>query len=83
MAVVGNSINCAQYIDCTKNPESYVLECRYPDLFSARNRECQTFTDVECGSATEPQAPCKIYPQISSILVLNSSQFFKKSYKLV
>lgn len=64
MAVVGNSINCAQYIDCTKNPESYVLECRYPDLFSARHRKCQTFTDVECGSATEPQAPCKIHPQI-------------------
>lgn len=79
MAVVGSSINCAQYIDCTQNPESNVMECRYPDLFSAKNRKCQAFTDVECGRVIEPQAPCKIkLKNIMSILKQLYSYFIIK-----
>ena len=61
-AVVGSSDNCAQYIDCAR--EGIILECRYPDLFSSRNKRCMTFTEVDCGETTEPMAPCMIYKNI-------------------
>jgi hypothetical protein len=56
--VVGSSTNCAQYIDCARQKEGYLLECKYPDLFSTSNQRCQEFTTVECEARVEPQAPC-------------------------
>ncbi|XP_062614311.1 uncharacterized protein LOC134276045 [Saccostrea cucullata] len=57
-AVVASSINCAQFINCAKSNEGFILECKYPNLFSASSRKCQTFTEVKCGGIIEPQAPC-------------------------
>lgn len=56
--------NCAKYIDCsarTSQLGNYVMECKYPQLFSTKTGKCENFETVQCDKRVEPQAPCKWY----------------------
>ncbi|XP_071175832.1 uncharacterized protein [Mytilus edulis] len=54
-----NQQNCAQYYDCSKPSTGYLVECKYPDLYSTVYQGCKTYRDVTCGKRPEPQAPCE------------------------
>lgn len=76
VAVVGSSGNCAQYIDCARQREGYVMECRYPDLFSASNHRCQAFTKVDCEGIVEPQAPCMFLKILKTVFFCMNHVFY-------
>lgn len=58
--ILAHQTNCAQYYDCRQAVGgSYLRECRYPQLFLESNKTCRNFSDVQCGSRLEPQAPCE------------------------
>ena len=60
-AVIPHPYNCANYLDCKQLLSSNMLqvqECTYPQLFSARTKQCQPFYAVECSGKHEPMAPC-------------------------
>nr|XP_022322146.1 uncharacterized protein LOC111123822 isoform X3 [Crassostrea virginica] len=61
-AVIPHPYNCANYLDCKQLLSSNMLqvqECTYPQLFSARTKQCQPFYTVECSGKHEPMAPCE------------------------
>lgn len=58
-AILPDLQNCAKYFNCSDYGGSHV-ECRYPDLYSTKEKRCVNFTLVSCESRPEPQAPCKI-----------------------
>lgn len=64
--------NCAHYFNCSSVPRQgvrrissaialgkYGVECQYPDLFDDLTQQCKNFTNVNCSTRTEPQAPCE------------------------
>ncbi|KAK3583072.1 hypothetical protein CHS0354_004017 [Potamilus streckersoni] len=59
--------DCAKYYDCSKKGNTMadrLSECKYPDLFDVDSLRCRNFTDVNCTTRMEPQAPCKkLYDQ--------------------
>lgn len=50
--------SCAMYINCSRTGH-YLVECKYPDLYSPVSKTCQSFKSVTCGKRPEPQKPCK------------------------
>lgn len=61
-AIVKHPGNCGWYYNCSNRDSTigkYIQECRYPELFSTITKKCEEFTDVNCISRHEPQAPCK------------------------
>lgn len=52
------SDSCAMYINCSRTGH-YLVECKYPDLYSPVSKTCQSFKSVTCGKRPEPQKPCK------------------------
>lgn len=61
-AILKHPGNCGWYYNCAARESaigSYIRECRYPKLFSTVTKQCEDFTDVQCTSRHEPQAPCK------------------------
>lgn len=61
-AIVKHQGNCGWYYNCSNRDSTigkYIQECRYPQLFSTITKRCEDFTDVNCVSRHEPQAPCK------------------------
>ncbi|VDI54945.1 Hypothetical predicted protein, partial [Mytilus galloprovincialis] len=51
------SDSCAMYINCSRTGH-YLVECKYPDLYSPVSKTCQSFKSVTCGKRPEPQKPC-------------------------
>ncbi|XP_071103438.1 uncharacterized protein [Haliotis cracherodii] len=58
--------NCAWYFNCSMTPDAvmetfyngFIMECPYPQLFSADTMQCEDFEDVECRGREEPKSPC-------------------------
>ncbi|XP_041347811.1 uncharacterized protein LOC121367600 [Gigantopelta aegis] len=62
-AKLPSPVSCGQYFDCSQTGGSgqyakYVMECPYPQLFSERNKRCEHFKRVQCGTRRVPKAPC-------------------------
>ena len=59
-AIIAHFNNCAQYFDCREAvKQSFLRECRYPQLFDEVDMTCKNFSEVQCGARFVPQAPCK------------------------
>ncbi|XP_052252891.1 uncharacterized protein LOC127859481 isoform X4 [Dreissena polymorpha] len=59
--IAPNPLNCAQYIDCSRNGpynQTHLFECPYPDLFNANTLQCDNFENVHCDKRMEPMDPC-------------------------
>lgn len=73
-AILPDLKTCAKYFNCSDYGGAHV-ECRYPDLYSTKEKKCVNFTSVKCDSRPEPQAPCK------NLVILNM-HYLKKSFTL-
>lgn len=85
--------NCAHYYNCSSVPRQgvprissatalgkYGAECQYPDLFDDLTQQCRNFTDVNCSTRTEPQAPCE-YTILCARFLMEAMQY--KSVMLI
>lgn len=78
-AILPDLKTCAKYFNCSDYGGAHV-ECRYPDLFSTKEKKCVNFTSVKCDSRPEPQAPCKnLTFEICEFVVILNMHYIKKT----